>query len=103
MICKFLESKVKLEMEEGIINEKNSFELEYYLIESEENEMQDFPGTRVYGIEIIKKLNTGIEEKERVRNFSFCRDQTRNMLEKLSKNTVTPVGLPFVIDDFIGA
>jgi hypothetical protein len=37
-----------------------------------------------------------------VRNLSTCRKSTEYILNKLATNTVTPVSMPFILDDMIG-
>lgn len=102
MISKFLERKIELVPDE---NEKNLFypiNLEYYLVESDMPGTEDLDVEKVYGIEIVKKAEGKNTEVGLVKNFSCCRESTREVLMKLADNTVTPVGLPFILDDMIG-
>lgn len=104
MIKRYLENKVKLRLDED--SEKfcnNMIELEYYLIESESDGVDDMKNKKVFGIEIVKRENENYTERELIRNFSCCRESTRHLLGKLASNTVTPMGLPFVLDNIIGA
>jgi hypothetical protein len=100
MISKYLESKVEVELNEGIkVNGK--LQLEYYLIESEHNQGFDCCGDKVYGIEIVKKDNDYYAESEIIRNLSNSKEDTKGILSMLAKNTVTPIGLSSVIDDLM--
>ena len=100
MISKYLESKVEVELNEGIkVNGK--LQLEYYLIESEHNQGFDCCGDKVYGIEIVKKDNDYYAESEIIRNLSNSKEDTKGILSILAKNTVTPIGLSSVIDDLM--
>ncbi|MCX7920688.1 MAG: DUF6514 family protein [Clostridia bacterium] len=102
MLNKYLEKKIELLPNENMIGFKNPIELEYYLLESDNSDIDELSGKRVYGIEIVKKVNAMKVEEELVRNFSCCKEDTRQVLDKLANNTVTPVALSFVIDDILG-
>jgi len=99
MLCKCLEKKIELIPDETEEGQNNSFELEYYLLESNDIEHN---GESIYGFEIIKKKNNVKVENEKVRNFSYCRQNTRKVLQKLADNLVTPVELLFILDDMVG-
>jgi len=102
MISRCLEKKVELIPDEELVEMKNSIELEYYLVESEISDLDELKGEKVYGIEIVKKAIDMPVERQVVRNLSCCRESARSMLDKLAYNTVTPVELPFILDDIIG-
>ncbi|MCX7749761.1 MAG: DUF6514 family protein [Clostridia bacterium] len=104
MLSKCLEAKLELIPEENWMeSKKDHIELEYYMVESKNDEDEELRGRRLYGVEIVKKIGTHSIEKELVRNLSCCEDSAREIIDKLAKNTVTPVGLPFVIEDLLGA
>jgi len=102
MVSKFLERKVELLPNDGTISFKSPVELEYYLLESIASDFEELNGKKVYGIEIIKKVDNMLVEEKYVKNFSCCKENTKAVLNKLANNTVTPAGLPFILDDMIG-
>lgn len=99
MMNKYLEKKVEVNFNELA---SSTFCLEYYLVESmvpNNNQIRD----TVYGIEIVKKDGSNHIEKETIRNFSPNRKNTLKTINKLAYNTVTPVAMPFILDDLIGS
>lgn len=102
MMSKCLEKKVELIPEQNNCDCVNPFELEYYLVESEMDDKDELTGVEVYGIEIIKKIDNVNVESSFVKNFTCCREYAKKIVDKLAYNTVTPVGLPFVLDDILG-
>lgn len=87
--------------------EIGKLKLDYYLLESEIDAQYDeeLIGKTVYGIEILKTdlcmEADNIGEKHTVENFSCDRETTELFLDKLARNTVTPVTLPCIVDDAI--
>lgn len=102
MISKYLEKKIELSSDNNLLENNCPFELEYYLVESEINDAEDFQAGTAYGIEIVKKMGSVEVEHGLVRNFSFCRENARQILDILASNSVTPVSLPFILDDILG-
>ena len=102
MLSKCLEKKVQLTQEGNHGSEGNNIELEYYLLESEVQDDKDILGDMAYGIEIVKTVTSIKVEKEVIRNVSCCRESVAKILDMLATNTVTPIGLPFIMDDLIG-
>lgn len=100
MVSKYLESRVEIELDEGS-NSNGKMQLEYYLIESDHNQGYDCYGDKVYGIEVVKKDSDYYAESELIRNLSNSKEDTRDILNILAKNTVTPVQLSSVIDDLM--
>ncbi len=98
-------TKRYLERQEYVANKEdmtnNELMLEYYLLECEYTGDPDFIPQKTYGIEIVKLTGSTVE-KYAVENFAFCRECTRNVLNMLAKNTVTPVSMPFILDDICG-
>ena len=102
MSNKLLEKEVELLAEGSTVEFKSPMKLEYYLVESNAEDSDELLGQKVYGIEIVKKVDGAGEELGFVKNLSCCREKTEDILNLLANNTVTPVGLSFVLDDIIG-
>ncbi len=102
MLNRSLEKRIELSNNEDLQGRKNSIELEYYLLESTLSDSEELTGKKAYGIEIVKKVSDTDIESKMVKNLLCCRESTRKILDKLADNTVTPVGLPFILDDMIG-
>ncbi|MDP4182956.1 MAG: DUF6514 family protein [Bacillota bacterium] len=102
MLKKYLQQKIDIDSNENCEVTKGKIELEYYILESESSQWDLNLGDKVYGIEIIKKTEEKNIESEFVRNLSNHMDNVKSILDKMVKNSVTPVGLPFVLDDLIG-
>lgn len=103
MMNKLLEKKVELLPEEDVAGNKSPIKLEYYLLESDLDDMDELSGKKVFGGEIIKKVDGMNDEMKFVRNLSCCIENTKAVIGKLAENTVTPVTLPFILDDLLGA
>ena len=77
----------------GVTTEKN-FKLEYYIADD----------GKVFGIEVIKKYTEdGIEDSEKG-SFSGISDDENTVteiVEMLIRNTVTPLGLAYVMEDMM--
>ncbi|HEX9059827.1 MAG TPA: DUF6514 family protein [Clostridia bacterium] len=102
MFSKFLERKVDLMPSEETSHLTSPIKLEYYLLESNSTDSIGSDGNTIYGIEVVKKTGNETLESELVRNLSSCSDSVKSILSKLAQNSVTPVALPFVLDDLIG-
>ncbi len=100
---KFLEKRITIDLGEENKKPDCFFELEYYLLESEINESEKEESRKVYGIEIVKKLQEESVEIQRYDDICFTREKTRGLIELLAKNAVTPVTLPYILDDMLGA
>ncbi|HHW49540.1 MAG TPA: hypothetical protein GXX14_13130 [Clostridiaceae bacterium] len=102
MVSKSLEKIVQLIPDENEMEFKNPMQLEYYLVESESpGDLQTYTD-KVFGIEIVKKIGNNEVERKLIRNYSHSRQTTENILKVLAENTVTPVSLPYILDDIIG-
>jgi len=99
---KFLEKRVTLDLEDENRN-TGSIQLEYYLLESKLNESETEEPRNAYGIEIVKKSQEESIEIQRYNDICFTREKIRGLIELLAKNTVTPVSLPYILDDLLGA
>ena len=99
---KYLEKKIDIIPEESSGEVKKNIELSYYLLESDISDFDTITGEKFYGIEILKRTEEKKYECEMIRNFSNSEISTKNLLEILATNKVTPVTLPFVMDDILG-
>lgn len=102
MVCKYLEKRIEVLQEEINSMTGNVLELEYYLVESDFKEEESSEMIKGYGIEIIKKENGVFQESIIVKNIYCLRDNSESLVRKLLENTVTPVSLPYILDDLIG-
>lgn len=77
--------------------------LTYYLLTSAVSE--EYSDLMVYGVEIDKLtlLAGGKREKERkiIRDLFFKKEEAKKFLSMITENTVTPMGLKYVVNDYI--
>lgn len=78
-------------------------ELEYYLAESENDYSDEATRTKIYGIGITKKTGEEYNEGMLIIDFSSCIIRTKEVLKKLANNSVTPVALQSVLEDFVNS
>lgn len=102
MISKFLEKRVEIEYDGIYQRPGNVLELEYYLLESEDAEIGDRETRKTYGVEIVKKHLGILNERKQFENIFNTWEKTKNLVELLAKNTVTPSSLLYVLDDLLG-
>lgn len=102
MVCKFLEKRVEIKCDGLYQGVGNSFELEYYLLENEDNALGEREAKKNYGIEIVKKHQGILNESKQFQNIFNTRGKTKNLVELLAENTVTPSSLPYILDDLLG-
>ncbi|MEG6611745.1 DUF6514 family protein [Pseudoclostridium thermosuccinogenes] len=102
MINRRLEKSLELSMNDGLSGDCASIKLEYYILENEISDMDELTGKIAYGIEIVKKVDGKNDEVSTVKNLSCCKESVIRILDKLACNTVTPVGMPYVLDDMLG-
>ena len=102
MVNKFLEKRVEIEFEGNNQRQGNSLELEYYLLESEYADKVENVPQKIYGIEIVKKHQGILNERKKFENIFNTREKTKNLVELLADNTVTPSTLTYVLDDLLG-
>lgn len=100
MINKYLERRIELGLNEGLESNSN-IQVEYFLVESEPDQIYGYSCDKVYGVEIIKKERDTHAESEIVRNLYNSRKKALDLLEILADNTVTPIELSFVLDDIM--
>jgi len=101
MSCKLLERSVKVECEIPDSVHNSKFELEYYLLENDITDL-DTEDQKSYGVEIVKRLSDGSTETKRFENIYTCKEKVLDLIGKLAANTVTPVSLPYILEDLIG-
>ena len=102
MIKKLLEKEIEILTDENQILFNTPIKLEYYLLESELEEIDEKKGEKVFGIEVIKKIQEINDEVISFKDFSSSLEKTKSILNTLAKNSVTPIGLPYVLEDIIG-
>lgn len=83
---------------------KREFILDYYLLEKD-IKIEGF-SVNTYGIEISKREKTKddgtLKEYRRVYDVFCTKGEALETLEKLVKNTVTPISLLDILEDLIG-
>lgn len=102
MVNKFLEKRVEVEFEGVYQRQGNSLELEYYLLESEYADIGEREIQKIYGVEIVKKHQGILNERKQFENIFSNREKTKNLVDLLAENTVTPSALPYILDDLLG-
>jgi hypothetical protein len=102
MIKRKLEKQVELTGDENQMLFKFPIKLEYYLLESEMDESEELKGRKTFGIEVIKKTQGNSDEIKSFTNVSCSMENTQNLLNKLAANSVTPMGMSYVLDDILG-
>ncbi|NMA83721.1 MAG: hypothetical protein GX962_07660 [Epulopiscium sp.] len=99
MTSKFLEGTRNCIIEQG-----NTIQLEYYLIETQSVENTDTVQT-LYGIEITKRCQTPNSkfaiESDMVPRISENKDKVKTILNHLIAHTVTPMTLVYILDDYL--
>lgn len=113
MVSRFLEKKVEIVLDgfqKKVVGASDEFqqtaagvlELEYYLLEGEYTEEGKSVEQKGFGIEVVKR-NQGIpNERKQFENIFSSRERTRELVDLLAVNTVTPISLPYVLDDLLG-
>ena len=82
---------------------KDMIRLEYYLLECEDKDnTYEFGSIIGYGVEVVKVLKDETVESKSFKNITCCKDTVINIIDVLAKNTVTPIELPYVLDNIIG-
>ncbi|MGE5612838.1 MAG: DUF6514 family protein [Bacillota bacterium] len=102
MISKFLEKRVEIECGESGYQKENILELEYYLLESVTDAVDDNGVHKTYGVEIKKKQQGVLGESSHFKNVFPSREKTMSLVELLAEQTVTPSTLAYVMDDLLG-
>lgn len=97
----YLENRILLKGGEEA-DPDSAIELEYYLVESELDALEELAKKKIYGIGIVKKTKAESNEEKFVADFSCCITRTKEVLKKLISNSVTPIALPYVLEDIIG-
>lgn len=102
MVSKFLEKRVEIELEQFSTKPASLLELEYYLVETEVNSSEEKEAHLTYGVEIVKRHQGILNEKMKYSDLFQSKERTQNLINLLVRNTVTPIALPYVLDDFLG-
>lgn len=107
MIDKELYSKVNISIQPLEIDEKVDVLLEYYLTENVyETDDESREELTTFGVEVVKKeyqKNTIVKVESNSADHLFVEKfKIKQLIDDLSKNTVTPVGLYDVLDSLIG-
>lgn len=102
MISKFLEKKIEILVAENSGITGNTLELEYYLVESDNDMPEDMDTDKGYGVEIVKKEFGLTKESKMIKNIFCSRKTAEELLILLADNSVTPVTLPYILDDTMG-
>lgn len=102
MALRTLEKRIRVGGNEEHSGDMKSFELEYYLLESEADNDDAANNRTIYGIEIVKKTDGGCVENSRFEGIFTDKSRTRELIGTLASNTVTPVSLPYILDDLLG-
>lgn len=102
MMSKFLEKMIKIVPQEISDETGNGLELEYYLVEYEAEGEDCSLQQKGYGIEIIERENGCLKESIMFKDIYCQREKTEKLIKKLIENTVTPVSLPYILDDLVG-
>lgn len=75
--------------------------IEYYIWEDEETD-EDYDYKKPFGIEVMKKqIIDGVVYREikTVKHISDNKEQVKNLLEILKRNSVTPITVADVLED----
>lgn len=103
MANRFLEKCISVENETPYHDQENKFELEYYLLESEMDDPDQGTIQTAYGVEIVKRMGDGSAENKRYEKIYTNRQKVLDLIGLLAANTVTPLSLPYILDDLLGA
>jgi len=95
MVNRLLYTKEEIEASDH----SKAYSLEYYILESELPETEDYGAHTVYGAEIVKKGE--VSESHQMTNISGSRESVERLAGMLARNKVTPVSLGYVVEDYI--
>jgi hypothetical protein len=99
MVRKYLYDQSSVnEREDG----KKGFLLQYYLLENESDSYGKNCNKVNYGIEIVKKCAEDVSENIIIRELTSSYENANTILDVISRNKVTPVTLPYILEDFAG-
>lgn len=84
--------------------EERKFFLDYYILEKEV-QIEGF-SVNTYGIEICKRAkrenNTSYFEYRKIFDIFCTEEETASVIDKLARNSVTPICMQEVLEDLIG-
>jgi len=100
-----------LEKRKVTLENKEEINLKYYLVDrkgegcNEECIQGEVPNNEcdiVYGIKLVKEcVKDKVVEEDEILGFSFSITDAKNFIKKLADNTVTPLSLVYIADDWI--
>ncbi len=103
MVNKYFKKRMNVSVQHYLSDLKEAMSLEYYLLECEDYEYSDEIGAYTgYGVEVVKILKNEPVESNSFNNITSCKETAVNIINVLARNTVTPIELPYVLDDIIG-
>lgn len=104
MVNKYLKRRMNIPMKDYLSDFKEPISLEYYLLECEDNGNNDEIGVCIgYGVEVVKILSDKPVESNSFNNITHCKKAALDIINILARNTVTPIELPYVLDNIVGA
>ncbi len=103
MSCKLLEKHKEAEREISDEIKGNKSELEYYILISETDDLDNDTIQQTYGVEIVKNVEGLLSESKAFENVFTDMERIKGLIKVLADNTVTPVSLPYILDDLLGA
>ncbi|NSW89983.1 MAG: hypothetical protein HPY74_04730 [Firmicutes bacterium] len=103
MVNKYFKKRMNVSMKDYLPDFKGPISLEYYLLECEDYEnTYEFGPIIGYGVEVVKVFKNEPVESKSFKNITHCKDTAVNIIDVLAENTVTPIELPYVLDNIIG-
>jgi len=103
MVNKYFKKRMDVSMKDYFMDFEEPISLEYYLLEYEENDNNsEFGACTGYGVEVVKILKNEPVESNSFNNITHCKETAVDIINVLARNTVTPVELPYVLDNIIG-
>jgi len=103
MVNKQFKKKIELTKEDLQNCSGDAMSFEYYLLECNNTDNDcDFGNITGYGVEIVKIVKDKPVESKSVNNITMCKKTAVEIIDMLAKNVVTPVELPYILDDMVG-
>ena len=102
MVNRFLERTVEVRLDGNQAGRDNSLELEYYWLESDISGQDGKEAQKAYGVEIVEKRSGIKDENKKFENIYVNREKIKSLVELLAENTVTPLHLPYILNDLLG-
>lgn len=105
MVNKYFRKRMDVLMNDCYPDNNGAISLEYYLLESEDSEQRNEIEINVcagYGVEVVKVHSDKPVESNSFNNITRCKETAVDIINVLARNTVTPIELPYVLDNIIG-